>query len=88
MIRSHKKISSYKFKIVLPNKDLYTGSLNREEMELIHQLYTEQGANLTLKSLSRYFINYSTLDLIRILRLFNITKKSSVLAPHQIEACL
>lgn len=54
-------------------------------MELLHQLYTEQGANLTLKSLSRYFIKYSLLDLTRILRIFNITKKSSVLAPHQIE---
>lgn len=85
IIRSHKKISAYKYKIYLKDQDPIIGTISREEMELIRQLYTEQGANFTLKELSNHFIRYSELDLLRILRLFNITKKSSLLTPHQLE---
>ena len=59
IIRSHKKISAYKYKIYLKDQNPIIGTISREEMELIRQLYTEQGANFTLKELSNHFIRYS-----------------------------
>ena len=79
------KIESYKFKILIRDKEALEGNLSREEMDLIYRLYSAEGSNLTQRSVSRYFPNYTFQDFKRIIRAFNITKASSPVAPHLME---
>ena len=79
------KITNYKFRILIRDKDAFVGSLSREQMNLIYSLYSSEGANLSQREVSRYFPNYTFQEFKRILRAFNITKASAPLAPHIIE---
>lgn len=79
------KIESYKFKILIRDKPAFEGELSREEMNLIHNLYSSEGAGLTRREVSRYFPNYTFEEFKKILRAFNITRASVPLAPHLIE---
>lgn len=83
--KSIKKITSYKFKILIKDKPAFEGELSRTEMELIHKLYSSEGANVQIKSLAREFPQYTQQQIKKILRAFCITKACSPLAPHQIE---
>ena len=83
--KSINKITSYKFDILVKNKPTFSGELSRTEMELIHRLYSSEGANLAVKSLAREFPQYTQQEIKKILRAFIITKACSPLAPHQIE---
>src|SRR5690606_1183509 len=79
------KIESYKFKILVRDKAPLQGSLTREEMNLIYNLYSSEGAGLTQRDVSRYFTNFTFEEFKKILRAFNITKASAPLAPHVLE---
>ena len=79
------KIVSYNYKIFRKNKTPLIGSLTREEMGLIHRLYSYYGDSLTQRTISRYFVELSLIDFKRILRSFNITKASGPFAPHMYE---
>jgi len=80
-----KKITSYKFDILVKDKPTFSGELSRTEMELIYRLYSSEGANVQVKSLAREFPQYTQQQIKKILRAFTITKACSPLAPHQIE---
>lgn len=79
------KITGYKFNILIKDKPSLSGIISREDMELIYKLYSSEGSNLTQRTVSRYFPNYTFQEFKRILRAFSITKASSPLAPHIIE---
>ena len=79
------KITSYKFKILIKDKEPLIGEFTREEMDLIYRLYSAEGSSLTQRTVSRYFPNYTFQDFKRILRAFSITKASSPVAPHLLE---
>lgn len=79
------QIESYKFKILVRDKAPLQGSLTREEMNLIYNLYSSEGAGLTQRDVSRYFTNFTFEEFKKILRAFNITKASAPLAPHVLE---
>lgn len=79
------KIQYYNYKIFKRNKLPLVGKLSREEMSLIHRLYSYYGDSLTQRVVSRHFVNLSLVDFKRILRAFNITKASAPFAPHDIE---
>ena len=79
------KITKYNFKILVRDREPLEGSLTREQVDLIYRLYSSEGANLTQRSVSRYFPEYTFQEFKKILRAFNIGKSSSPLAPHVIE---
>lgn len=79
------RIISYNYKIYRKNKTPLIGRLNREEMNLIHRLYSYYGDSLTQRVVSRHFVDLSLIDFKRILRAFQITKASSPFAPHYYE---
>jgi hypothetical protein len=83
-IETDGRISAYQFNILVRGKPVLSGTLSREDLEKIHKLYSSQGADFTIAELVREFPTFSELDMQRVLRAFNITKSSSVLAPHQI----
>lgn len=81
-----RKISGYRYHIMIRDEEDLVGELTREEMEMIYKLYSNiDGAGITQRSLSRYFQNLTLRDLKRILRAFNITKQSAPVPPHIIE---
>lgn len=79
------KISRYKYHILVRDKEPLTGTLSREEVDLIHRLYSSEGSNLSQRTVSREFPNLTFQDFKKILRALNITKASSPMAPHTIE---
>ena len=79
------RIKSYKFLIQIHKEPDLIGELSREEMNMIYQFYSAEGANLTQRQTCRYFPQYTLRNFKRILRAFNITKACSPLAPHIIE---
>ncbi len=79
------QITEYKYRILVRDKPTIEGSLSREEVDLMHRLYSAEGSNLTQRSVSRYFPTFTFQDFKKVLRAFNITKASSPLAPHVIE---
>lgn len=76
------KITSYKYHILIRDKETLSGELSREEMDTMYRLYSSEGANLTQRSVSRDFPQYTFQNFKKILRAFNITKASSPIAPH------
>ena len=82
---SNNKIKSYKFQIFQKNKPSIIGTFDRNEMNELYSLYSFYGTNLPQRIVSRYFPEYSLIDIKRILRAFNITKASSPFAPHMYE---
>ena len=79
------KIIAYSFKIFKKNKAPIIGRFDRNEMNQLYGLYSYYGSNLQQRIVSRYFPDYSLVDVKRILRAFNITKASSPFAPHMYE---
>lgn len=79
------KITGYSFKVYIRDKQPLIGNLSRDEMQLIHRMYSNYGSSITQKEISRFFPEYSLEDFKRILRAFSITKASSPFAPHIIE---
>lgn len=79
------KINGYKFKILIRNKEPLEGTLTRDEMELIYRLYSSEGANLTQRTVSRYFPLYTIQEFKKILKAFEITKASVPFPPHMVE---
>jgi len=79
------KIQSYKFRILVRDKDDLVGELTREEVDNLYKLYSSEGANLTQRSVSRHFPQYTFQEFKKILRAFGVTKSSAPLAPHVIE---
>lgn len=75
-------VKSYKYKILVRDKPTLEGELSREEMNLIYNLYSNEGASLTQRATSRYFPDFAFRDFKRILRAFNITKDCLPFAPH------
>lgn len=80
-------IQCYSYEIFIRDKNPLVGKLTREEMNMIHRLYSYYGDALTQRTISRYFVDLSLIDFKRILRAFNITKASSPFAPHMFEEC-
>lgn len=81
-----RKISGYRYHVMLRDEEDLVGELSREEMEKIYKLYSNiDGAGLTQRSLSRHFDGLTLKDLKRILRAFGITKQSAPVPPHIIE---
>lgn len=78
------RIQFYTFEIFRKNSPTLRGKLDRKEMEIIFDLYTTYGQNLTAKIVSRNFPEYSFIEFKRILRAFNIYK-SSGFPQHLIE---
>lgn len=81
------KIEYYSYKIFKKNKRPLQGNLTREEMNVIHRLYSYYGDSLTQRIISRHFVDLSLIDFKRILKAFNITKASAPFAPHMFEEC-
>jgi len=79
---SRNPIKSYKFRILIRDKQPLEGELSRDEMNLIYNLYSNEGANLTQRATSRYFPHYTFRDFKKILRAFSITKDCVPFAPH------
>ena len=79
------KIIHYSFRIFKKNKTHILGKFDRNEMNQLYGLYSYYGNNLQQRVVSRYFPDYSLVDIKRILRAFNITKASSPFAPHMYE---
>jgi hypothetical protein len=79
------RITAYKVKILVRDKPAIEGTFTREEVDLMYRLYSSEGSNLTQRTVSRYFPNYTFQDFKKILRAFNITKASSPFAPHVLE---
>ena len=81
--RNIKRITGYKYRIMIRGEADLAGSFSREEMDSVYRLYSNMdGAGLTLRALSREFPTLSFRDFKRILRAFNITKSSLAVAPH------
>lgn len=81
------KIQYYSYQIYRRDKAPLSGKLTREEMNVIHRLYSYYGDSLTQRVVSRHFTDLSLVDFKRVLRAFNITKASAPFAPHMIEEC-
>lgn len=79
------KIKYYAYQIFRKGKAPLLGKLTREEMDIVHRLYSYYGDSLTQRIVSRYFVDISLIDFKRILRAFNITKASAPFAPHMFE---
>ena len=79
------KIISYEYKVYRKNKTPLIGTLNRDEMNQIHRLYSYYGDSLTQRVISRHFTELSLVDFKRILTAFSITKASAPFAPHMFE---
>lgn len=79
------KIAGYKFKILVRNKPAIEGEFTREEVDLMFRLYSAEGSNLTQRTISRYFPNYTFQDFKKILKAFGLTKASAPIAPHVME---
>lgn len=79
------KITSYKFKILVRDKEPIEGEFTREEVNTMYKLYAAEGSNLSQRTISREFPNYTFQEFKKILRAFNVTKASTPLAPHIIE---
>ena len=75
-------IQYYTFEIYKKDRPPFIGKLDCKEMEIIYNLYSTYGANLTAKIVSREFPQYSFVDFKRILKAFNIYKYD--LAPQHI----
>src|ERR1035437_9573049 len=81
--RTIKRITGYKYRIMIRGEADLAGSFSREEMDSVYRLYSNMdGAGLTLRALTREFPNLSFREFKRILRAFNITKSSLAVAPH------
>lgn len=79
------KITAYRYNILIRDKAPLTGVLTREEVDLMYRLYSSEGSNLSQRTVSRYFPNFTFQEFKKILKAFNITKASSPVAPHVIE---
>ena len=78
------KIQFYTFEIYRKDNPVFRGKLDRKEMELIFDLYSTYGQNLTSKIVSRNFPQYTFVEFKRILRAYNLYK--SCVAPiHLLE---
>lgn len=84
---STKRISGYHYCILIKNQQPLEGFLTREQMEMLHRLYSsiEGGAGLTIRAVSREFSYLTYVDLKRIIRAFNITKQSLPIPQHILE---
>ena len=79
------KICGYSYKIYRKNRAPLVGTLDREQMYLIHRLYSYYGANVTQRQITRNFPELSLVDFKRILTAFGIYKSSAQFPPHMIE---
>lgn len=84
-IRESGKITGYNFQILVRDNPALKGTLSRDEVDLMYRLYAADGANLTQRTVSRYFPLYTFQEFKKILRAFNITKASAPFAPHILE---
>jgi hypothetical protein len=81
-----KKITGYKYKILIKGEKALEGSFSREQMDAVYGFYSGMdGAGMTLRAVSREFPHLTYRDFKRILRAFNITKASLPVAPHTME---
>lgn len=78
-------IEYYNYTIYKKDSPALIGKLSRDEMNLIHRLYSYYGDSMQQRTISRHFPELSLIDFKRILRAFNITKASSPFAPHMFE---
>lgn len=79
------KIIFYNYNIKRKGRRPLSGNLSREEMDIIHRLYSYYGDSLPQRVIARHFVDLSLIDFKRILQAFNITKASAPFAPHTIE---
>lgn len=79
------KITKYSYCITVKGELPFKGELSREEMEKLYRLYSSEGTNLTQKSVSREFPQFTSNDIRRLFKAFDIKKASSPFAPHQFE---
>lgn len=81
-----KRITGYKYKILIHGEKPLEGSFAREQMDAVYRLYSGMdGAGMTLRAVAREFPDLSYRDFKRILRAFNITKSSLPVSPHIME---
>jgi len=81
-----KRITGYKYKILIRNEKPLEGTLSREQMDMVYLFYSGMdGAGMTLRTVSREFPSLSFRDFKRILRAFNVTKSSLPVSPHVME---
>lgn len=78
------EITGYTFHILVRDQDPFTGTITREELETIHRLYSSEGSNLSQREVSREFDRFTFQEFKKILRVFGITKASSVVTEHEI----
>ena len=62
------KISGYRYKVLIRDKQPLEGVLSREEMDLIYRLYSSEGSNLQQRTIARYFPNITFQNFKRIIK--------------------
>lgn len=79
------KIVGYRYNISRKNGKKVIGTLSREDMERLCNLYSSYGANLTGKQVGTEFPNLAFADFQRIRTSFLVYKYNCPFAPHTVE---
>ena len=78
------KITCYKYNVTTKFGDSINGILSRDEMNNIYSKYSKDGQNMSIQSIANE-MHLSRDILMKILKVFGITKFSVPFAPHIIE---
>lgn len=84
-VREDGKIISYKYEFKDKFGVIKNGVLSREEMTKIYNLYSAEGANVTQRTASREFPQFSFFEFKKLLHFFCITKASLPIPIHDLE---
>ena len=79
------KISHYRYKIYIEDRNPLEGTLSREEVEKLFRLYSFEGSNLQQRTVAREFPGLTFQEFKRLIKAFRLTKASSPMAPHLLE---
>lgn len=83
--RVNGKISYYYYEIRNKFGKVKTGTISRDEMSKIYNLYSYEGANVTKRTVSREFPRFTFQEFKKIMNAFCITKSSIPIAIHDLE---
>ena len=67
-VRKESKIWNYTFNILIKDSPVLSGTLGREEMNMIYRLYSAYGSNITQREVSRFFPEYSLIDFNMVIK--------------------
>ena len=85
LIRDGNRIIEYKVIVYRKDKDPFTTSLDRKDVETLYGLYTYYGGNVTARNVANEFPKFTLPEVKYLLRAFGITKDSIWAPQHLIE---